>query len=82
MPTARFPDGTDAWEVTPYNGAGRVISRSTYVRAASRDAAERMGRRWLKALGLRGRFHVRARLYHPLLDSEMRGYVRPLTANR
>lgn len=80
MHVSRFPDGTDVFEVTPFNSRGEVIRRSTYVRAGSEQAARRLGRRWLRILGLRGKFHVRARIYNPLNDPEMRGYVRPLTA--
>jgi len=78
MLIARFPDGTDVFEVTPYNSKGRAISRSTYVRAGSEQAACRTGRKWLRTLGVKSISYVRARIYNPLSDPEMRGYVRPL----
>jgi hypothetical protein len=70
------------FEVFPVDSKGRVIGRPTYVRAATRDRAERAGRRWLTLIGWRGSFKTRARIYNPLTDPEMARYVKPIIGDK
>lgn len=67
------------YEVTPVDSYGRTAGRAIYVRASNSAVAEIAGKRWLKMLGTRGKFSVRVKLYNPLLDPDMQGYVRAIT---
>lgn len=70
--------GKRPYEVTPYDGKGRVAGQAVYILSASREGAESAGTMLLRAMGQRGRFRASARPYNPLYDSAFRGYVRAL----
>lgn len=66
------------WQVTPYTYKGKLAGAPVWLKAGSRGAAERGGRRLLKMFGQKGKFYVSAWPYSPLHDSAFRGYVRAL----
>lgn len=64
-----------AWKVTGHDARGRAIGRSVYLRAATRERAERAGRALLAMFGVRPR-GVSAVPWSPETDHELVAHCR------
>jgi hypothetical protein len=77
--TMQAPGATPAtvkqsFEVYPISNSGKRCGPAVYVRARNQACAEAAGKHWMRTLGRYAR-HVRAEIYRPELDLEIRGYV-------
>jgi hypothetical protein len=63
-----------AFEVYPITSSGKRWGPAVYVRAQDPTRAEAAGKYWMRTLGRSVR-HVRAEIYRPELDPEIRRYV-------
>jgi hypothetical protein len=63
-----------AFEVYPINNSGKRSGTSVYVNAQNIERAVIAGKTWMRILGRKPR-QVRAEVYRPWLDPEIRMYV-------
>lgn len=64
------------FECFPVESRSGKFGTPVYVPAFNAKEAEKKGRAKLRARGQRGRFTVHVKIYNPLNDPEMHGFVR------
>lgn len=64
------------YKIYPVDAYGKTIGRPVYLIAKDERRAEIGGKILLRAFGQKGNFRAKASIYNPLMDSEMRGFVR------
>lgn len=64
-----------SWEVCKIDGYNKPLCAPVFVRAATRDRAEEIGKSGLKTLGIKGVRRVRAIEYRPQMDPDFGIYI-------